>query len=142
MRVRLQRRRPMLPRRLQQHERHGQVDQRGDHRHRKAETHLLDRPRMYQALHRRDRDADGRDQDQRSFDSRREVLRLAMPVRVVLVGRTAATLSIASAISAPARFTSDSSASDSRPTDPVSHHANVLSAIVPGPQRWKARRTG
>ena len=33
-------------------------------------------------------------------------------------------------MSAPARFTSDSSASDSRPTEPVSRQATVFSSIV------------
>lgn len=39
-------------------------------------------------------------------------------------------VTMASAKIAPARLTSDSIASDSRPTDPVSHHAPVFSAMV------------
>src|SRR5262245_33804723 len=39
-------------------------------------------------------------------------------------------LSIASVTTAAARFTNDSSASDSSPTEPVSHQAPALSAIV------------
>jgi hypothetical protein len=42
----------------------------------------------------------------------------------------AATVTIASANIAPARLTTDSIASASRPTEPVSHHAPVFSAIV------------
>ena len=41
-----------------------------------------------------------------------------------------ATVSIASAIIAPARLTPDSSASESSPTEPVSHQAMVLRRIV------------
>ena len=39
-------------------------------------------------------------------------------------------VTISSANAAPARFTSDSIASDSRPTEFVIHHASVFSAIV------------
>jgi len=42
----------------------------------------------------------------------------------------AASDSMASAISAPARLTNDSSASDSRPTEPVSHQATPLRTMV------------
>ena len=42
----------------------------------------------------------------------------------------AATASIASAMSAPARFTNDSSASDSRPTEPVSAYAAPFRPMV------------
>ena len=42
----------------------------------------------------------------------------------------AATVSMAIASIAPARFTSDSSASDNSPTEPVSAHAQVLSPMV------------
>ena len=45
-------------------------------------------------------------------------------------GGRAAIVTIASANIAPARLTSDSIASDSRPTEPVSHQAPVFSAIV------------
>ena len=45
-------------------------------------------------------------------------------------GGAAASRSIDTASSAAARFTKDSSASDSSPTEPVSHQASVLSAIV------------
>ena len=45
-------------------------------------------------------------------------------------GGDAARRSIDSASSAAARLTRDSSASDSRPTEPVSHQASVLSPIV------------
>ena len=41
-----------------------------------------------------------------------------------------ASQSIHSAISAPARFTSDSMASDSKPTDPVNCQATPLSKMV------------
>ena len=44
-------------------------------------------------------------------------------------GRAAITI-ITSANEAPARFTKDSIASDSRPTEPVSHQAIALSAMV------------
>ena len=39
-------------------------------------------------------------------------------------------VTMASANMAPARLTKDSSASDSRPTEPVSHQASVLSTMV------------
>jgi len=39
-------------------------------------------------------------------------------------------VTISSANIAPARLTSDSSASDSRLTEPLTHHAPVLSAMV------------
>ena len=42
----------------------------------------------------------------------------------------AASDSMASAIIAPARLTKDSSASESRPTEPVSHQAQPLSRMV------------
>jgi hypothetical protein len=45
-------------------------------------------------------------------------------------GGRAATVTIASAKIAPARLTTDSIASDSRPTEPVSHQAPVFSTIV------------
>jgi hypothetical protein len=45
-------------------------------------------------------------------------------------GGRAATVTMASANIAPARLTTDSMASDNRPTDPVSHHAPVFNAIV------------
>ena len=37
---------------------------------------------------------------------------------------------MASAMTAPARLTPDSSASESSPTEPVNHQASVFSAIV------------
>src|SRR2546427_11440422 len=39
-------------------------------------------------------------------------------------------VTMVSANTAPARLTKDSSASDSRPTEPVSHQARVLSTMV------------
>src|SRR3954466_9645926 len=45
-------------------------------------------------------------------------------------GGEAARRSMESASSAAARLTSDSSASDKRPTEPVSHQASALSTIV------------
>ena len=42
----------------------------------------------------------------------------------------AATVTITRANMAPARFTNDSSASDSRLTEPVTHHASVLRTMV------------
>src|SRR5688500_9785878 len=45
-------------------------------------------------------------------------------------GGDAATLSIHSAMKAAPRLTNDSRASDSSPTEPVSHHAHILSPMV------------
>ena len=45
-------------------------------------------------------------------------------------GGSAASDSMASAITAPARFTPDSSASESRPTEPVIHQAAAFNTMV------------
>src|SRR3954466_767215 len=55
---------------------------------------------------------------------------LAMPEGKAWSGGEAARRSIESMRSAAARLTSDSRASESSPTDPVSHHAYALSAMV------------
>ena len=39
-------------------------------------------------------------------------------------------VSMASANVAPAKFTNDSMASESKPTEPVNHHASILSTMV------------
>jgi len=55
---------------------------------------------------------------------------LLVAVGVVVVGGRAATVSMLSAMMAPIRLTTDSRASERRPTEPVIRYATVLSAIV------------
>ena len=87
VRVGLERDRVVGLRRAQQHQRHAEIDERRHDRDGQADADLLEWLRRQQALHGGDRDAHRGDQDQRAFDAAREVLRLAVPVRVVLVRR-------------------------------------------------------
>ena len=77
----------MSARRPEQHQRHAEVHQRRHHGDRQAETDRLEGSGRDQTAHRRHADAEGRDQNQRAFDSAGKILRLAMTVGMVLVGR-------------------------------------------------------
>ena len=87
MRVGLQRDRVVALRGPQQDQGDAQVDERGDDRDAQPQADLLQRPRMEEPVDRRHRDADGGDHDERALDPAGEVLRLAVAVGVVLVGR-------------------------------------------------------
>jgi hypothetical protein len=64
-----------------------EVEQRRDDRDGQAEPDLLDWLRVQQAVHGGHGDAQCRDDDQRALRACREVLGLAVTVRMVLVGR-------------------------------------------------------
>jgi hypothetical protein len=91
----------------------------------------LQRLRVQQPLHRGPDDGQRGHEDQHALEAAGEVLGLVVAVGVVVVGRRARPdVTMASANSAPARLTSDSSASDSRLTEPLTHQAPVFSAMV------------
>ena len=80
-----------------------QVHHRGDDRHDEADADLLQRLRVQQPFDRGDADGDCRNENQETLEAAGEVLRLAVAVGVWLSsGGCAATVSMASAISAPA----------------------------------------
>ena len=77
----------VLARRPHQDERGGQVHECRDDGHAQAEADPLERLRVHEAIDRRPRDARRGDEDQPTFEAAREVLRLAVAVGVIRVGR-------------------------------------------------------
>jgi myo-inositol catabolism protein IolS len=128
--ISLQCQRPVLSPGSDEQSRHAQIEPRGQQRHRDADADIAQRLRVQQAVDRRHADRHRGDQDQPALDPGREIIGLLVPVRVLLVRGRAAHCTMSSANTAATRLTTASAASESRPTEPVSAHAAVLSAIV------------
>ena len=111
--------------------RHAAVDRGRDRRDPDAEPGVADRLRVGDPLPRRDRDRDRSPEDGEPLEGRGEVLRLrvaevVLGVRAALRRRGAPRARRAAA----RRLTTDSTASERRPTDPVRVHADVFRPIV------------
>jgi hypothetical protein len=85
---------------------------------------------MQQAIDGGHGDRHGGEEDQGALDAGREVLGLRMPIGMLLVGRLCRQPQCGQGDDRGDEVTTDSAASESSPTEPVSSQASVLSEMV------------